>query len=242
MEIIPKEPNYINSPLNAVAQKIFIENNEAIEINQPIIQLDKTELQNDYELSIQELRIIETELLQAQQSSFNSSEDKALLARLQGQIKLAKEKTLYQKILLDKTLVVSPANGIAILKDKSLIIGKPFQIGETIMTIADPNKILVEIMVPVKDSITIKRDARVNIYLDSDPLNVLQARVMKFSYEPEMTSQNILAYRVTATLIADNIYPRIGLRGSAKIYGDQVRLYFYLFRKPIIFLRQTFGL
>ena len=157
-------------------------------------------------------------------------------------IKLAKEKTLYQKILLDKTLVTSPANGIAILKDKSLIIGKPFQIGETIMTIADPNKILVEIMVPVKDSITIKRDARVNIYLDSDPLNVLQAKVMKFSYEPEMTSQNILAYRVTAKLIADNIYPRIGLRGSAKIYGDQVRLYFYLFRKPIIFLRQTFGL
>ena len=81
-----------------------------------------------------------------------------------------------------------------------------------------------------------------NIYLDSDPLNVLQAKVMKFSYEPEMTSQNILAYRVTAKLIEDNIYPRIGLRGSAKIYGDQVRLYFYLFRKPIIFLRQTFGL
>ena len=139
-------------------------------------------------------------------------------------------------------MVVSPANGTAILKDKSLIIGKPFQIGETIMTIADPNKISVKIMVPVKDSITIKRHARVNIYLDSDPLNVLQAKVMKFSYEPEMTSQNILAYRVTAKLIEDNIYPRIGLRGSAKIYGDEVRLYFYLFRKPIIFLRQTFGL
>ena len=242
IEIIPKEPNYINSPLNAVVQKVLIENNEAIEINQPIIQLEKTQLQNDYELSIQELRIIETELLQAQQSSFNSSEDKAMLARLQGQIKLAKEKTIYQKILLDKTLVVSITNGVAILKDKSLIIGKPFQIGETIMTIADPNKILVEIMVPVKDSITIKRDARVNIYLDSDPLNVLQAKVIKFSYEPEMTSQNILAYRVTAKLIEDNIYPRIGLRGSAKIYGDEVRLYFYLFRKPIIFLRQTFGL
>ena len=41
MEIIPKEANYINSPLNAVAQKIFIENNEAIEINQPIIQFEK---------------------------------------------------------------------------------------------------------------------------------------------------------------------------------------------------------
>jgi hypothetical protein len=190
---------------------------------------------------MQEQRIIETELLQAQQSSFNSSEDKAMLARLQGRIKLAKEKTIYQKLLLDKTTVFAPSNGIAVIKDKSLIIGKPFQIGETIMMIADPNKILVEIMVPVKDSITIKKEAKVNIYLDSDPLNVMKAKVIKYSYEPEMTSQNILAYRVTAILIDENIYPRIGLRGSAKIFGDEVRLYFYLFRKPIIFLRQTFG-
>ena len=241
MEIIPKEPNFINSPLNAVAQKILIENNEEITINQSIILFEKTQLQNDYELSMQEQRIIETELLQAQQSSFNSSEDKAMLARLQGRIKLAKEKTIYQKLLLDKTTEFAPSNGIAVIKDKSLIIGKPFQIGETIMMIADPNKILVEIMVPVKDSITIKKEAKVNIYLDSDPLNVMKAKVIKYSYEPEMTSQNILAYRVTAKLIDENIYPRIGLRGSAKIFGDEVRLYFYLFRKPIIFLRQTFG-
>ncbi len=241
MEIIPKEPNFINSPLNAVAQKMLIENNEEITINQSIILFEKTQLQNDYELSMQEQRIIETELLQAQQSSFNSSEDKAMLARLQGRIKLAKEKTIYQKLLLDKTTVFAPSNGIAVIKDKSLIIGKPFQIGETIMMIADPNKILVEIMVPVKDSITIKKEAKVNIYLDSDPLNVMKAKVIKYSYEPEMTSQNILAYRVTAKLIDENIYPRIGLRGSAKIFGDEVRLYFYLFRKPIIFLRQTFG-
>ena len=115
--------NICNNVDNTNVSNDIIENNDVIEINQPIIQLEKTQLQNDYELSIQELRIIETELLQAQQSSFNSSEDKAMLARLQGQIKLAKEKTLYQKILLDKTLVVSPTNGVAILKDKSLIIG-----------------------------------------------------------------------------------------------------------------------
>ena len=241
MEIIPEEPNFINSPLNAVVQKVLIENNEVIEINQPIIHFEKTQLQNEYDLSLQELRIVETELLQAQQSSFNSSEDKALLARLKGKIKLAKERTTYQKFLLDKTEVLAATNGIAVIKDKSLIIGKPFQIGETILMIADPNKILIEIMVPVKDSITIKKEAKVNIYLDSDPLNVLKAEVIKFSYDPEMTSQNILAYRVIAKLIDENIYPRIGLRGSAKIYGNQVKLYFYLFRKPIIFIRQTFG-
>ena len=61
------------------------------------------------------------------------------------------------------------------------------------MVVADPNQILVEIMIPVQDSITIKKDANINVFLDSDPLNVLQAKVIKFSYEPELTPSNILA-------------------------------------------------
>ena len=51
----------------------------------------------------------------------------------------------------------------------------------------------------------------------------------------------MLAYTVTAKIEQEDIQPRIGLRGSAKIFGDEVRLFFYLFRKPIIVLRQTLG-
>ena len=51
-----------------------------------------------------------------------------------------------------------------------------------------------------------------------------------------------MAYRVTAQLVDTNNTPRIGLRGTAKIFGEEVRLFFYLFRKPVIFVRQTLGL
>ena len=34
------------------------------------------------------------------------------------------------------------------------------------MVVADPNQVLVEIMIPVQDSITIKKDANIN-FLDS---------------------------------------------------------------------------
>ena len=78
--------------------------------------------------------------------------------------------------------------------------------------------------------------------MDSDPLNVIKASVIKFSYEPELTAENMLAYTVTAKLEQEGTQPRIGLRGSAKIFGDEVRLFFYLFRKPIIVVRQTLGL
>ena len=242
VEVIPKDPDYINSPLDGVIEEILIENNDDISKQQPLLVFDPTQFQNSYDVALQELRVVETEILQARQSSFQSKNDKALVAQLQSKIALAQEKLSYQKLLLDKTKLSSPSAGVAVVQDKSLIIGKPFQIGETIMVIADPNKILVEIMVPVKDSITIKKDAPVNIFLDSDPLNSLDAKVIKFSYHPELTPEGILAYRVTAELIDYDNLPRIGLRGSAKIYGDKVSLFFYLFRKPILFVRQSLGI
>ena len=64
-------------------------------------------------------------------------------------------------------------------------------------------------------------------------MNVIKAKVTKFSYEPEIVTQNLLAYRVTAELIDNDVPPRIGLRGTAKIFGEEVKLFFFLFRKPL---------
>ena len=40
----------------------------------------------------------------------------------------------------------------------------------------------------------------------------------------------------------ENKLPRIGLRGTAKVYGSKVSLFYYLFRKPITFMRQLIGI
>jgi multidrug efflux pump subunit AcrA (membrane-fusion protein) len=240
--VIPQNPYHINSPLEEVIEEVLVENNDVIEFQQPIVSFEKTQLKNSYDLALLELAVIETELLQAQQSSFQSKQDKALLAQLQKKIQIAQEKVNYQQLLLDESNILSPTSGVAVIKDRSLILGKPFKVGETIMIVADPDQILVEIMIPIQDSITIKKDANINVFLDSDPLNVLQAKVTKFSYEPELTPANILAYRVTGQLTENGNNPRIGLRGSAKIFGEKVHLYFYLFRKPIIFIRQSLGI
>ena len=240
-EIIPNNPSIINAPIDGVIDDILVDNNDKVLQQTPLVNFEKTQLQNSFDLAQQELKVIQTELLQAQQSSFNSKEDKALVSLLQSKIILTQETVNYQKLLLDKATILSPNDGTIVIKDKQLLIGRPFQIGENIMVIADPSDVQVEIQVPVKDSITIKKGAKINVFLDSDPLNVIKASVIKFSYEPELTAENMLAYTVTAKIEQEDIQPRIGLRGSAKIFGDEVRLFFYLFRKPIIVLRQTLG-
>jgi hypothetical protein len=52
---------------------------------------------------------------------------------------------------------------------------------------------------------------------------------------------NSLAYVVKAQLAAGSL-PRIGWRGTAKVYAEQVSLGYYLMRKPILFLRKSLGM
>ena len=95
---------------------------------------------------------------------------------------------------------------------------------------------------PTKDSLLIKKEARVKVFLDSDPLNSLDGKVLRTSYKPALTSENILAYKIVANYHnSQGEVPRIGLRGTAKIYGEKTSIFYYIFRVPINLTRQFLG-
>jgi len=51
-----------------------------------------------------------------------------------------------------------------------------------------------------------------------------------------------LSYKLVSSFEGNKKKPRIGLRGTAKVYGSRVILFYYLFRKPITFIRQLIGI
>jgi hypothetical protein len=69
----------------------------------------------------------------------------------------------------------------------------------------------------------------------------LAGEVIRTAYQPVSKGQNQVVYRVTARLDEKRPWLRIGLRGTARIAGDQVPLVFYLFRRPLTALRQMLG-
>ena len=95
---------------------------------------------------------------------------------------------------------------------------------------------------PVDDAIVLKEGALVKVFLDADPLDTHDAMLKHASYHAQMLPGDILAYRVTAELADANPDIRIGWEGTAKIYGDNVSLFFLLFRRPISAVRQFLGL
>ena len=80
-----------------------------------------------------------------------------------------------------------------------------------------------------------------NLILHVDPLSSLQATIERASYDATLAPDGTLAYVVRARLKPGQRLPRIGLRGTAKIYAGRVTLGYYLLRKPVAFLRRSIG-
>ena len=112
------------------------------------------------------------------------------------------------------------------------------------MQVADPTQVEFRIMLPVKDSISLVSGSEVRVFLDNDPLHAWSAQLSESGYEPQTTPDQQLAYRLIAQLSESELQaepPRVGLRGTAKVYGEKVSIFFYLFRRPITSVRQWLG-
>lgn len=124
--------------------------------------------------------------------------------------------------------------------DAQRLTGKPLQTGERLLEIADPAQAELRIELPVADALNLEPGAEVALFLDSDPLHRHGAELERAAYEAQNTPAGQLAYRLDARFT--DAPPRIGLRGTAKLFGQRAPLALYLLRRPLAALRQTVGL
>ncbi|MFK2822198.1 efflux RND transporter periplasmic adaptor subunit [Arcobacter sp. YIC-80] len=243
LEVVAKDPFIVTSSLDTAVKEIKVKPNEEVKKGDLLVLLDDIKYLNEYELAKKALDIAQAQLYTSSQASFYDINQKKKISELKAQVELKKVEVEYTKKQLEKTKIYSKKDGIAIVNNPSQWSGKPVVVGEKIIMIANRNMIELKIMIPTGEAIFIEKNALVKAFFDNDPLNSVKAKVDYISYEPEFTQEDVLAYKVIASF--DNLnmekMPMIGIRGTAKIYSDEVTLFFYLFKKPITALRQYVG-
>jgi len=241
VEVVAKNPYLITSPFDGVVKKIIANNNDKVKSGDLLVILEDTDLLNDFNLAKQSLRLAETELLRSRQSSFTDNEEKSRLAELVARVDLKKAEVQSAQQKLKNSKIYSEQKGVAIVDRKLDWQGRPVAVGEKILTIADPKEIEFLIWLPVKDSIVIKENSKVRVFLDVNPISPYKGKLLRSTYEPELSPEEVLSYKLVSSFEGNKKIPRIGLRGTAKVYGSRVMLFYYLFRKPITFVRQLIG-
>ena len=242
-EIVPDAPYVVAAPIEGIIEDIAIEPNTAVSEGTVLFRFSDTRTRNALEIAEREVLVADAKWRQVVQSAFVDPQAKRELAITQAEFLLKQAERDYARDVLSKTIVRAPRAGLAVFGDKRELIGRPVAVGQRILEIADPAKVALKINLPVEDSALLRTGAQVRVFLDSDPLHPLDGIVSRASHGAKVTEGNQLAFRVDAALTpGQGAPPRLGIRGTAQLFGENVPLYFYLFRRPISFLRQRLGL
>ena len=239
-DITPRDPFVVAAPIDGVVTGLRVLPNQQVAPGTELAELESTDLKGMQDIAARALDVAQAELRRAQQASFVDPARKADLAQLQAQVDLKSREYQLAQSRRQKALLESDRNGVAVVDDPQAWKGRPVRVGERIMSIADPAKVEVTVMVPVKDAIVLEPGNEVRLFLDTDPLSSLPATVQYVVYEPTMAGE-WPAYKVRASLASDVAPPRIGLRGTARIYGQRTTMFYYVFRRPITAARQWLG-
>lgn len=242
-EIVADDPYMITAPMDGVIDNILVAPNAVITKGTPLARFVDTAHRNDFILAGQEEALADAKLRQAALTSFIDDKAKREIAVARAEKSLAAARQDYAQDRLNKTILSAPRDGLAIYSDPTDWAGRPVTTGETIIQIADPNRILLRLDAPLSMGETLRSRARIKLFLDSDPLRPLEAELMTASYYAQATTDGHMAYEAFGRLSADAAtLPRIGTRGVAKVYGETAPLGFWLLRRPITIARQFFGI
>lgn len=241
-KIVAKDPLIVSAPIDGVIADIAVLPNTQVTQGAVLFRYDDTTFRSDYQIAERNLDVAMAQYRRAAQGAFVAADQQADVPLLKAEVELRETERNYAYERLTKVEVKAEQAGLVLYTDKSDWIGKPVVVGQRIMELADPRQVEVRIDLPVEDAIILRLGAPVTLFLNATPFEKVSATVSHASYHAEVLPNNTLAYRVTAQL-GDGVSEfRIGWQGSAKIYGEQVSLFTYLFRRPISAMRPWIGL
>ncbi|MEO0002393.1 MAG: hypothetical protein RLZZ22_85, partial [Pseudomonadota bacterium] len=240
-ELVPAHPVVIRAPLDGVVDTFHVQPNQAVKKDQPLFGFDEALIQSRLEVAEQTLVTAETEYRQTTQQALLDAKYRNQLALLTGKIEEKRAEAEFLRQQLQRSRVLAPQDGIALLDDPSEWIGRPVTVGERIMRLAAPADTEVEAWLPLADAIALEPEALVKLYLNASPLSPVTARLRYMAHDAVQRPDGGYAYRLRARLDAPTGH-RVGLKGTAKLQGRWVPLAYWVLRRPLAALRTGLGI
>jgi Biotin-lipoyl like/HlyD family secretion protein len=240
-EVIALNAFSVAAPQEGVVHAFAVQPNQTIKTGDVLFTLDDTSIMNRFEVAGKALATAKADALVAEQRAFDDVKGKAELAGAIGRMREKEAELASIKALMARVEIRAERDGIAIFSDINDWIGRPVQTGERVMQIANPADAGLLMWLPVKDALNIDAGAPMKLFLHTDPLHPIAAKLQQTSYQATMSPENVASYRLKGAFDESKTLPRIGLRGTARISGEWSVLGYYLFRRPISATREWLG-
>jgi multidrug efflux pump subunit AcrA (membrane-fusion protein) len=246
-EIVSLDTVAVTASLDGVVGQLVARPNQVVRRGDELFRLDDTTVRNRLKSAQEGLEVARADFLASSHRALLTSAGASggpgsvEVGVLRGRIQERLAEVRYLEEQLQLLVVRAPRDGIAVYGQENDWIGKPVSAGQRVMDLADASQPGVLVWLPVSDAIQMQPGAPVQVVLQADPLRPLTATLEQASYQPARSPDGVAAYRLRATLPPGS-QVRLGLRGSARLDGEEVSLGYFLLRRPMSAVRQWLGL
>lgn len=239
--VVPRDPILINAPIEGVIKSFAVSPGQQVQAGQLLFTMDKTDLESNTDVSRKELMLTQAKLRTAVNQGIDNEQISAEVPILKAQLAIDSARIAYNNALLEKTKVISPISGVVVFDSKEDWVGQPVRTGERILVVSDPKRVELKIMLPITNVIELKTGDDGDFYLYGD-LRSTPVKLKTLGYNAKLMPNKILAYELSADFINTANPPQLGAQGTVRLYGHRVPLIYYLLRRPIEAVRQSFGI
>jgi hypothetical protein len=240
-KVAPVDPTIIAAPIDGVIKGIPVEPNEAVPAGRPLVEFDSTELSAAHDVAAKHVAVLTADWLRLEEKSFKDEKAREDVSGARSRLAEGEAELGFTVDKLHRAEIRATSAGVVMIEDRNQWLGRPVKIGERIMSLADPRDVRLEIQIPVEDALVATAGAPIEFFLAIAPAKPVHARLTRMSYEARLLPNQTSAFAGEADFVDDSGLPRLGLTGTAKIYGEHVPLFYAIFRRPLAHMRRLLG-
>lgn len=241
IEVIPSDPVIITAPLEEIVEKINVKPGQYVKTGDVLFEYDKDVASQTLKAAERQVEISRLELNRSRTLGIKDAKSLTEVAVLEAKLKREEVNLDLAKYHSSQLIVKSPIDGVVMLGDPHEWHGKPVHIGEKIMMVADPDRTKVRLFIPEDDNVILDLTKPVKIYLNISPEITREASLIYVANVSTISDKHLVSFVAEADWIGDSKDVKMGLKGSASLYGNDVSLFYLLVRKPWAHFRNFIG-
>lgn len=241
-EVVASRPIPVNAPIDGVIAEILVRPGQDVGQGQELYVFDGDVAREELEVATRQVELARRNLERAASLAVSDRALRAEAGLLENKLEQERIRLEAARMWVDKLRVVSPEEGTVIMGEPDELLGKPVRLGEAVLVIADRRDNRLRIWLPQDDRIDFRPELGITIFLHADAGRSRDAELTYVAAHAQAGMDDIYGFLAEAVWRdpADSD-ARLGLKGTAVLYGDEVSLGYWLFRKPLAAVRRFLG-
>ncbi|MBI4617121.1 MAG: HlyD family efflux transporter periplasmic adaptor subunit [Planctomycetes bacterium] len=239
--VTPLDPYLVTAPLGEVIEEVIVEPGQRVETGEPLFRYDPRARVEELEVARRQVAILTSQVDRARVLAARGEANAGDLETLENRLAQEKARLALAEDAVARLVVRAPVAGVVQMGSPHEWRGKPVQIGERVLVLVDPEQTQVRIWLPVADNVPGLDERDVEVHLHAAPRDTLTARIVYLANDTSESPEGVSSYVADAAWIDGGDPPALGLSGTAVLFGREVTVAEWIFRKPLVRVRAFLG-